>query len=74
MLKISTIQVRDDDDFKAKSDIFFKEPGTAPISPFEPLTEEQILQKLEHTKSHAEEGMVKPWDEVVTEMRQKYEL
>ena len=43
MLKISTIQVRDDDDFKAKSDIFFKELGTTSIHPFEPLTEEQIL-------------------------------
>lgn len=71
---MSTIQVSVDDDLKAKSDTLFKELGTASISPFEPLTEEQILQKLEQAKSHAEEGMVKPWDEVVTEMRQKYEL
>lgn len=96
---MSTIQVRVDDDLKAKSDILFKSLGTdttsairmflmqaiayggfpfeirkaAPVSPFEPLTEEQILQKLEQAKSHAEEGMVKPWDEVVTEMRKKYE-
>lgn len=43
MLKMSIIQVSVDDDLKAKSDILLKEPGTVPISLFEPLTEEQIL-------------------------------
>ncbi len=97
---MSTIQVRVDDELKAKSDILFRELGTdtttairmfltqalayggfpfeirktAQASPFEPLTEEQIMQKLEQAKTHAEDGMVKPWDEVVTGMRSKYEL
>ncbi len=97
---MGTIQVRVDDDLKAKSDRLFKELGTDTTSairmflmqalayggfpfeirtatsanPFEPLTENQIMQKLEQARSHADEGMVKPWDEVVSDMRKKYEL
>lgn len=100
MLKLSTIQVRVDDDLKEKTDSLFKELGTdttsairmflvqalayggfpfeiktaTPANPFEPLTEKEILQKLEQARNHADEGMVKPWDEVASEMRKRYEL
>lgn len=97
---MSTIQVRVDDELKAKSDILFKELGTdttsairmflmqalayggfpfeirkmESASPFEPLTEEQIIHKLKHAKMQADTGMVKPSEQVVAEMREKYEL
>lgn len=80
----STIQVRVDDDLKAKSDALFKDLGTdtttairmfltqalavngfpfeikrANSSPYEALTEHEILDKLEKSRDHAAQGMYK---------------
>jgi len=43
-------------------------------NPYMPMTEEQILQKLEQSRIHAAEGKIKDADEVVADMREKYGL
>ena len=93
----STIQIRVDDDLKAKSDNLFKELGTDTTSairmfltqavmnngfpfeikkktetPYSPLSEEELLQKLEISRLHAKQGNLKNADDVVHEMRDKY--
>ena len=84
----STIQVRVDDDLKKKSDNLFKELGTQAVAhngfPFEikrisenpylPLSEEQLLQKLELSRKHAEQGQYRNADDVISDMRAKYGL
>lgn len=95
----STIQVRVDDDLKAKSDALFKDLGTDTTTairmflkqalavngfPFEikraaqpqyqPLTEQQILDKLEKSREHASQGLYKEATEVSNDMRVKYGL
>ena len=95
----STIQVRVDDDLKAKSDELFKDLGTdtttairmfltqalavngfpfeikrANANPYGALTEHEILDKLEKSREHAEQGMYKDATEVSRDMRAKYGL
>ena len=95
----STIQVRVDDDLKAKSDALFKDLGTdtttairifltqaiaengfpfeikrVKSNPYEALTENEILDKLEKSREHAAQGMYKDATEVSRDMRAKYGL
>ena len=94
----STIQVRVDDDLKAKSDSLFKDLGTDSTTairifltqavahngfPFEikrngaayaPMTEEDMLQKLETSRKHAAQGQCRNADDVIADMREKYGL
>jgi len=43
-------------------------------NPFAAMSEEEILQKLERSRAHANEGMVRDSDEVISDMRTKYGL
>lgn len=95
----STIQVRVDDDLKAKSDQLFKDLGTdtttairmfltqalavngfpfeikrASANPYGALTELELLEKLEKSREHAAQGMIRDADEVSCDMRAKYGL
>lgn len=95
----STIQVRVDDDLKAKSDELFKDLGTdtttairmfltqaiavkgfpfeikkVSVSPYEALSEIEMLDKLEKSREHATEGMYKDATDVSRDMRAKYGL
>ena len=93
----STIQIRVDDELKAKSDTLFRELGTdttsairmfltqavanngfpfelkkKTVNPYVTLTEDEVLKKLEASRQHASEGMVRDADDVISDMRQKY--
>lgn len=95
----STIQVRVDDELKARSDELFRDLGTdtttairmfltralavngfpfeikkAVNNPFEGLSEYEILEKLEISRTHADQGMYRDADDVVRSMREKYGL
>jgi len=95
----STIQVRVDDDLKAKADELFKDLGTdtttairmfltqalavngfpfeikrASANPYEALTEIELLEKLEKSRNHAEQGMYTDAEEVSRNMRARYGL
>lgn len=95
----STIQVRVDDDLKAKSDALFKDLGTdtttairmfltqalaangfpfeikrAAATPYEALSEHEILDKLEKSREHAAQGMYRDAAKVSQDMRKKYGL
>ena len=95
----STIQVRVDDDLKAKSDALFKDLGTdtttairmfltqalavngfpfeikrANANPYKPLTEVEMLEKLEKSRNNAENGMYSEASEVSNNLRAKYGL
>lgn len=95
----STIQIRVDDDLKAKSDKLFRELGTDTTSavrmfltqavanngfpfeikkktanPYVTLTEDEFLDKLEVSRRHAEQGLVRDADEVISDIRDKYGL
>ena len=41
-------------------------------NPYVALSEDDILQKLEVSRKHADEGLVRDADEVISNMRQKY--
>ena len=95
----STIQVRVDNELKAKADQLFQDLGTdtttairifltqalavngfpfeikrvAP-NPYAPLSELEILNKLEKSREHAAQGNAKDADEVTRDMRTKYGL
>ena len=95
----STIQVRVDDELKAKSDKLFKDLGTdtttairmfltqalavngfpfeikrASATPYQALTELELLEKLEKSREHAAQGMFREAEEVSCDMRAKYGL
>jgi DNA-damage-inducible protein J len=95
----STIQLRVEDDLKAKSDALFHELGTDTTSairmfltqavalngfPFEikrvtpnpyiAMTENQMIQKLEASRKHAEQGLIRDADDVIADMRREYGL
>ncbi|MCI5873840.1 MAG: type II toxin-antitoxin system RelB/DinJ family antitoxin [Clostridiales bacterium] len=95
----STIQVRVDDELKAKSDELFKDLGTdtttairmfltqalavngfpfeikrASATPYQALTELELLEKLEKSREHAAQGMFRDAEEVSCDMRAKYGL
>ena len=46
----------------------------APTYPYEAMSEEMILQKLEQSRKHANQGMYRDADEVIADMRDKYGL
>ena len=46
----------------------------ASANPYEALTEHELLDKLEKSRKHAEQGMFQDADEVVRDMRVKYGL
>ena len=70
----STIQMRVDDELKTKSDTLFRELETKKktVNPYVTLTEDEALKKLEASRQHAAEGMVRDADDVISDMRQKY--
>ena len=85
----STIQIRVDDELKMKSDQLFKDLGTDTTvanngfpfeikrivrSPYSPMTEEEILEKLEKSRESAAKGNHKSAEVVVSELRGKYGL
>ena len=82
----STIQIRVDDELKMKSDQLFKDLGTDTNngflfeikrivrSPYSPMTEEEILEKLEKSRESAAKGNHKSAEVVVSELRGKYGL
>ena len=43
-------------------------------NPYLPLSEEQLLQKLELSRTHAEQGQYRNADDVISDMRAKYGL
>ena len=43
-------------------------------NPYLPLSEEQLLQKLELSRKHAEQGKYRNADDVISDMRAKYGL
>lgn len=43
-------------------------------NPYFPLSEEQLLQKLELSRKHAEQGQYRNADDVISDMRAKYGL
>ncbi len=43
-------------------------------NPFAAMSEEEFLQKLEKSRTHARQGMVRNADDVITDMRSKYGL
>ena len=44
------------------------------MKPYEPLTEHELLEKLEASREHAAQGLVKDADDVVHGIREKYGL
>ena len=93
----STIQLRVEDDLKAKSDSLFRDLGTDTTTairmfltqavamngfpfeikkntanPYVPMTEDALLQKLETSRKHADEGKYRDADDVISDMRNKY--
>lgn len=97
----STIQVRVDDDLKARSDDLFRRLGTdttsavrmfltqsvlqngfpfeirlkdAETTPYAPMSEDELLSKLEKSRQSAAKGEVIDADEAVQELRRKYGL
>ena len=66
----STIQVRVEDDLKAKADELFRET----VNPYVALTEDNILVTLERSRAHAAQGMCREAEDVVRDMRAKYGL
>ena len=97
----STIQIRVDDELKAKSDSLFRDLGTDTTSairmfltqavayngfpfeikrntvecdPYMPMSEEEMLAKLQVSRSHVNRGKFRDADDVVSEMRKKYGL
>ena len=59
----STIQLRVEDESKKKTQ-----------NPYTSLSEDEILQQLEVSRSHASEGMYRDADDVIIDMREKYGL
>lgn len=57
----STIQIRVDDDLKTKAEELF-------------MTEDEILDKLEHARMSASEGRVKEASDISRNLRDKYDL
>ena len=43
-------------------------------NPYTPMAEEEIYQKLEVSRQHADQGMYRDADEVIADMRAKYGL
>ena len=43
-------------------------------NPYLPLSEEQLVQKLELSRKHAEQGQYRNADDVISDMRAKYGL
>ncbi|SDA62355.1 DNA-damage-inducible protein J [Butyrivibrio sp. INlla18] len=41
-------------------------------NPYAAMSEEEILQKLESSRAHAEQGMVREANDVISDMRSKY--
>ena len=42
------------------------------VNPYVTLTEDEVLKKLEASRQHASEGMVRDADDVISDMRQRY--
>ena len=58
----STIQIREDDDRRVTP------------SPYLPLSEEDMMKKLERSREYSKRGSVKSADDVISDMRSKYGL
>ena len=61
--------------FYEKENIFYLEKiKKISENPYLPLSEEQLLQKLELSRKHAEQGQYRNADDVISDMRAKYGL
>lgn len=58
----STIQIREVDDRRVTP------------SPYLPLSEEDMMKKLERSREYSKRGSVKSADDVISDMRSKYGL
>lgn len=58
----------------AKNDYLMYVYGRAEYNPYEAMTEEELLEKLEHSRRHCEEGRCREADKVVSDLRGKYGL
>lgn len=92
----STIQIRVDDDLRAKSDSLFKKLGTDTTNairmflvqavemngfpfeikigsrnPYAPMDEEALISKLEASRNHADQGLVREADDMIRNMRNR---
>ena len=48
--------------------------NVADHNPYAPMTEEEILSKLENSRKHAAQGKYRDADNVISDMRSKYGL
>lgn len=48
--------------------------NSAGANPYVPMTEDQMLLKLEHSRKHASQGKYRDADDVISDMRGKYGL
>lgn len=46
----------------------------ASTNPYTAMSEDEILQKLEKSRQHADQGMYRDADDVIADMREKYGL
>ena len=46
----------------------------APADPYGPLSEDELMQKLQHSKEQADRGKYKSADNVISDIRGKYGL
>ncbi|MCR4908495.1 MAG: hypothetical protein K5985_06645 [Lachnospiraceae bacterium] len=58
-----TVQIRMDDDLIIKSDTLLPQ-----------MTEDEILKKLEKSREHVAEGKFRNAEEMISDMRKKYDL
>ena len=65
----NTIQIRID-----KNNGFPFEIKKKTANPYVTLTEDEFMTKLEASRKHAEQGLLRDADEVVSDMRKKYGL
>ena len=54
------------------SALFDYENSKENINPYTVLTEEQVLQKLEVSKKHAEQGLCRDVDDVIADLKREY--
>jgi DNA-damage-inducible protein J len=54
------------------SALFNYENNKVDVNPYIALSEEQVLQKLEMSKKHAEQGRCRDVDDVIADMKREY--
>jgi len=54
------------------STLFNYENNKVDVNPYTALSEEQVLQKLELSRKHAEQGLCRDADDVIADMKREY--